>query len=115
MARTVTFQPRDATPEPDLTYRNPIALTASAANASRFLQTALSKLPPHKSREHPRFLAGAALIGSYRLSGLMIVRMTSNLVQADASLFAPTVDSEAARNKTWRRQDPIQIAPLTTP
>jgi hypothetical protein len=50
---------------------NSHSLTASAAHTSGSLQTALSKLPRDKSRADPRVIAGAALIGSYRLWGVI--------------------------------------------
>src|SRR3982074_59929 len=56
---------------------NSHSLTASAAHTSGSLQTALSKLPRKKSRAEPRFVRGAALIGSYRFPVLIWIEHPS--------------------------------------
>jgi hypothetical protein len=68
---------RQAAVEPDYTHSNPI--THRIRRASDFLQTALSKLPRDKSRADPRVIAGAALIGSYRLLLLIGLRRVSHV------------------------------------
>ena len=61
----------DADIQPAPTNRNPIAPTASAANASGSVQTTLSKLPRPPDLHIPAFCFGAVPIGTYRLSGLI--------------------------------------------
>jgi hypothetical protein len=76
---------RQAAVEPDYTHSNPI--THRIRRASGFLQTALSKLPRDKSRADPRVIAGAALIGSYRFSGLIVSGCEPKLIQTLACIW----------------------------
>src|SRR5437660_12626097 len=50
--------------EPAQPNRNPIDLTASAANASGSLQTTLSKLPDHDNNAQPHLISGQFRSGS---------------------------------------------------
>jgi len=77
MAFFVLLRRFDADIQPAPTNRNPIAPTASAANASGLLQTTLSKLPRPPDLHIPAFCFGAVPIGTYRLS-IVIRRTTDN-------------------------------------
>ena len=68
MAFFVLLRRFDADIQPAPTNRNPIAPTASAANASGLLQTTLSKLPRPPDLHIPAFCFGAVPIGTYRFS-----------------------------------------------
>jgi len=71
MASFVLLRCFDADIQPAPTNRNPIASTASAANASGSVQTTLSKLPRPPDLHIPAFCFGAVPIGTYRLSLLI--------------------------------------------
>ena len=62
--------------------------------ASGFLQAALPKLPREKSRANRASWSGAALIGSYRLSGL---NSSCRLPKADRALLRSSLSHDLCR------------------